>query len=217
MILPLIQIVFLRHGNTFESTETPVQIGSKTDLSLTLKGQEQAQKIAGYLTENKLIPDHIYTGPLKRHLETADILANHFINAPVIPAPALNELDYGQWEGKSIDAISTQWPKAYQAWCEQAIWPIGIFGDQANLFSHQTALKNWLHDLSCNTEPTSTILAITSNGLLKILLTLIPDLALTLFENHRFDQYKVKTGHFCLIEYNILNKKLSIKKWNISI
>jgi 2,3-bisphosphoglycerate-dependent phosphoglycerate mutase len=207
MILPLIKIIFLRHGNTFEATDTPVQVGAKTDLPLTLKGHQQAEKVASYLTQNQLIPDHIYTGPLKRHLETADIMASHF-NVPVIPCSALNELDYGDWEGKTQEKILEQWPESYQAWCEQAIWP--------NLLTHQQLLKKWLQTLSQNAEPTSTVLAITSNGLLKILLTLIPELALTLFENHGFDEYKVKTGQFCILEYDTFAQKLFIKEWNIA-
>jgi 2,3-bisphosphoglycerate-dependent phosphoglycerate mutase len=214
MILPLIKIIFLRHGNTFESTDIPVQVGAKTNLPLTLKGREQAEKVSGYLAQNRLVPDHIYTGPLLRHLETADILASHF-NVPVIQAAALNELDYGQWEGKSVEELSSKWPDSYQAWCEQAIWPKDIFDPKQDLFTHQLALKSWLDELAHNTEPTSTVLAITSNGLLKILLTLIPDLALSLFEHHSFDDYKVKTGHFCVVEYDMFAKKLFIKNWNV--
>lgn len=214
MILPLIKIIFLRHGNTFESNDVPVHVGAKTNLPLTEKGRQQAELACSYLTENRLVPDHIYTGPLKRHLETTDILASHF-NVPVIQTPALNEIDYGQWEGKTQEEIVKNWPEHYQAWCEQAIWPSDVFDAQHHLFSHQQAIKNWLEELSQNTEPTSTVLAVTSNGLLKIILTLIPDLALKLFDQHGFDQYKVKTGSICIVEYDTLSKKLSIKDWNI--
>ncbi len=215
MILPLIKIIFLRHGNTFESTEVPVQVGAKTNLPLTEKGRQQAEAACAYLEKNRLVPDHIYTGPLTRHLETADILASHF-EAPVIHTSALNEIDYGQWEGKTVEEIKTQWSESYQAWAEQAIWPSDIFDAQHHLFSHQQALKNWLEELSHNTEPTSTVLAITSNGLLKIILTMIPELALSLFENHGFDNYKVKTGGLCIVEYDTFAKKLSVKNWNVT-
>lgn len=216
MIIPRIKIIFLRHGNTFESNELPVQVGAKTNLALTKKGRQQAEAAGIYLKNNQLIPDHIYTGPLKRHLESADILANHF-NVPVICSAALNEIDYGQWEGKNQEEIMKKWPEAYQAWCEQAIWPSDIFDAKHHLYSHQSSLKNWFHELSENTEPTSTVLAITSNGLLKILLTLIPNLSLTLFENHRFDHYKVKTGGICIVEYDTFAKTLVIKDWNIPV
>ena len=216
MIIPRIKIIFLRHGNTFESNTLPVQVGAKTNLPLTEKGRQQAEAAGTYLKNNQLIPDQIYTGPLKRHLESADILASHF-KAPVICSSALNEIDYGQWEGKNQEEIIKKWPEAYQAWSSQAIWPSDIFDAQHHLYSHQASLKNWLNELSKNTEATSTVLAITSNGLLKILLTLIPKLSLTLFESHSFDNYKVKTGGICIVEYHTFTKNLIINDWNISV
>lgn len=213
MITPLIKLIFLRHGNTFETHEIPVYIGSKTNLSLTQKGQEQAKNLCAFLTNHALIPDHIYSGPLKRHLETAQILS-HYFDLPIIETPALNEIDYEQWEGKTQEELKTYWPDAYTAWCDQALWPKNIFNVKNDLYTHQQALIHWLDKLCFNAEPPSTVVAITSNGLLKILLTLVPDLALELFETHRFNDYKVKTGGACILEYNTFSKKLNIKKWN---
>ncbi len=34
--------------------------------------------------------------------------------------------------------------------------------------------------------------------------------------NHGFDEYKVKTGQFCILEYDTFAQKLFIKEWNIA-
>ena len=53
----MITLVIARHGNTFESGETPRRVGARTDLPLTEKGRQQAQAIGHYLKEHDLIPD----------------------------------------------------------------------------------------------------------------------------------------------------------------
>jgi broad specificity phosphatase PhoE len=41
--------------------------------------------------------------------------------------PALNEIDYGLWEGLSTEQITAKWPAEYEEWNDQAVWPTHIF------------------------------------------------------------------------------------------
>ncbi|MCL4553141.1 MAG: histidine phosphatase family protein, partial [Candidatus Marsarchaeota archaeon] len=92
----MIRLFLLRHGNTFETGQTPVQIGAKTDLPLTNKGREQAAAFAQFMTQLPT-PAAIYAGSLKRQIETAQIVAQalHAETLLHLNEEALTEIDYG--------------------------------------------------------------------------------------------------------------------------
>ena len=69
------KIILARHGNTFGPGDTPVWVGAKEDLPLVEKGCEQSAAVGAYLKSEGLMPDRIISGPLKRTLEGADIVA----------------------------------------------------------------------------------------------------------------------------------------------
>ena len=128
----MICLLLARHGNTFESGQTPTQVGAKTDLPLTAQGQKQAEQIAVYLLENRMSPAAIYTGPLKRQKETAEIIANR-LKMKILPEIALTEIDYGPWEGLTSEEIAARWKREYADWVECGHWPEKIFGGSYDL------------------------------------------------------------------------------------
>lgn len=178
----------MRHGNTFEAGQVPVQVGARTDLPLTAQGRKQAETMAQYLLSER--PKVIYAGSLKRQTESAQIIAQRF-HLVVLHEPALTEIDYGAWEGLTAGEIASRWPKEHVAWAEGQ-WQTEIFG--GTLEGHKRAIEEWLDRLrKQGDEP---VIAITSNGLLRF-----------------FQNEKVKTGHFCEIE--LFEDGLKIQKWNI--
>lgn len=183
----------MRHGNTFESHETAIQIGARTDLPLTSFGLTQAEAMAKYLLTKKITPKAIFSGPLKRQLQSAQIIAKYFYLEPII-TPSLTELDYGVWEGLTPVQISEKWPSEYASWNESSIWPKGLFNTSKT--AHETALSSWLESLKKSFTQDDTVLAVTSNGLLRFF----------------HPQEKVKTGHFCTL-LNLPNQ-LIINSWN---
>ena len=61
------ECIFVRHGQaSFWSTNYD---------ELSPLGIQQAERLGHYLRENHLIPDQIWTGPLKRQIHTAEIIA----------------------------------------------------------------------------------------------------------------------------------------------
>lgn len=66
--------------------------------SLSAAGYTQAHGMARYLGEGRL--DRIETSPVQRARETAAILSSR-TSAPVFVAPALDEVDFGEWEGRA--------------------------------------------------------------------------------------------------------------------
>ncbi|RXZ65427.1 histidine phosphatase family protein [Pelagerythrobacter rhizovicinus] len=67
--------------------------------SLSAVGYTQAHAIARYLAEGRL--DRIETSPVTRARETAAILSSR-TGLPVTVAPALDEIDFGEWEGRAF-------------------------------------------------------------------------------------------------------------------
>ena len=188
----MIRLILARHGNTFETGQIPVQLG-RTDLSLTAFGEEQARLLARYLAT--LHPVAIYAGVLKRQMRTAEIIAEK-VQVPLhLKETALTEIDYGLWEGLTSEGIRFRWPHEYEAWTKEAVWPKGIF--DSSFQEHMQAMNEWLAQLLQTYSSGDTVVAVTSNGLLRSC----------------FARPSVKTGHFCELE--LFSDRLEIKGWNL--
>lgn len=98
-------IYVLRHGTTQWNLEGKIQ--GSTDIPLHEKGRKEA-----YLLGEKILPlpiDRIYTSPLKRALETAQII-NESTKLPVDTVPALQEVSFGLWEGLDWKEVQKAFP-----------------------------------------------------------------------------------------------------------
>lgn len=197
----MLRLILARHGNTFEPDQTPRQIGARTDLPLTSAGRAQAQALASHLQPQH--PIAIYTGLLQRQKETAAILARA-LSCPIHTESALTEIDYGQWENLTAEEISRRWPQEYHAWTTSGAWANQLFGK--TLPHHLAQIEQWLHRLPALHPPNATIIAISSNGLLRFFHPQWRHFAAT----HQMETLKVKTGHYCELSLN----PHSIHSWN---
>lgn len=77
--------------------------GRTPGVCLNETGKLQAQRLAQRLDGVKL--QAIYSSPVERALETADTLAQS-MNLEVTKSYALNEIDYGDWTGKTFEILS---------------------------------------------------------------------------------------------------------------
>ncbi|MDE6502558.1 MAG: histidine phosphatase family protein [Ruminococcus sp.] len=92
------RISVLRHGMT-DANEKGIYIG-KTDLPLSSKG---ASEIASKMDEFDYPTVHkVYSSPLKRCTETAEIL---FPETDITIIDDLRELDFGDFENKSVEQL----------------------------------------------------------------------------------------------------------------
>jgi probable phosphoglycerate mutase len=163
------QLLLVRHGNTFEEGSPSVWVGSKTDLPLTAKGNKQAETLGSILTGLRLPIAAIYTGPLTRHRQHGAILAKALGKSEdtILVDDRLQEIDYGTWEGKSNEAIRQQGQgSALDAWDKHATWPAdGLWGED------EQSLKRRVGDFLAAAErhagDNATLLAVTSGGVLR--------------------------------------------------
>lgn len=202
-----IRLILVRHGNTFESGQTPIQVGARTNLPLTAQGRNQAHIFAKHLDSLGVRPRAIYAGALLRQTESAAIVGKHFHMEHDIHVneAALTEIDYGLWEGLTSDEIASQWPDEYRHWTAEAKWPAHIFGSSEE--AHIKNIKSWLDLLRKTYSSEDTVVGVTSNGVIRFFYLLQEHVKAT-------GDLKVKTGNFC--ELLLFKDSVQVKTWNVT-
>jgi len=187
------QLILVRHGNTFESGETPTFVGGRTDMNLTAKGEAQGQAIAAMIHDKFMPLESIVTGPLIRTRRFAEMIHAE-TGVPFSVDQRLCEIDYGLWENKTTEDVIAQYGAAcFEAWEFEGVWPatMGWSPDQATLNENIRSLLAQQHEKLRATGSTNRVL-VTSNGILRIVYRLVT--------GHRPDNAaKVKTGHYCVL------------------
>lgn len=90
-------LYMIRHGQTVMNTRGALQ--GRSDHPLNEKGKEQAERARRRFEEKGIVFDRVYTSPLRRAVQTAEILAR---GADVITDERLIEMDYGPYEGLDL-------------------------------------------------------------------------------------------------------------------
>ncbi len=91
----IMHLIIIRHGETTLNKDERLQGSRGPDEPLTAKGREEVTRLRDALM---VIPQMIYSSPLRRTKETAMILNERF-RVPVIEAPDLMERDFGSLSG----------------------------------------------------------------------------------------------------------------------
>ena len=105
-------LYFVRHGETDWNRERRFQ--GHADTSLNDAGRRQALELAEALRDERL--DAVYTSPLRRASETAQIVAD-MLGLEARELEALREIDVGDWQGLTMDEIRVRFPeRADVAW-----------------------------------------------------------------------------------------------------
>jgi len=79
--------------------------GRRPGLSLSPAGLAQAEALARHLADMPLAA--IHCGPLERTSQTARLIARFHPLVEVEPAAALNEVDFGAWNGRSFAELAS--------------------------------------------------------------------------------------------------------------
>src|SRR5688572_18241751 len=79
--------------------------GRRRNVHLNEHGKAAARALAQRVTQNRL--DAIYSSPLERALETAAEIARLSDGVPVTTNEQLNELDFGEWTGATIESLES--------------------------------------------------------------------------------------------------------------
>lgn len=105
------EIILARHGETEWNVEEVFR--GRIDIELNEDGIKQAELLAEYLSDLKIAA--IYSSPLKRALQTAEIIAGyHRLNVEI--ASGLIDLDYGKWQGLRHQEVKDKYKELYRGW-----------------------------------------------------------------------------------------------------
>lgn len=107
-------IVLIRHGQT--EWNRVERFRGRADVPLNETGLAQAEATA-HRVAAEWKPAAIYASPLSRAMKTAEIIARRFEMA-VQPHPGLLDIDYGEWQGLTVDEARARWPEQVAAWFE---------------------------------------------------------------------------------------------------
>ncbi len=107
----MVEIILARHGET-EWNVTKVFRG-RIDIELNQTGLKQAELLAEYLKEVNI--EAIYSSPLKRALNTAEMIARPHKLAVEI-APGLIDFNFGKWQGLPLQEVQHSYKKLYAQW-----------------------------------------------------------------------------------------------------
>ena len=104
-------IFLARHGESDWNVEMRFQ--GHSDRPLTERGREQAHALADLVGAEKI--DAVYTSPLSRARETAEIVAAR-AGLEALALPELREVDTGSWSGLSRADVEARFPEGFARW-----------------------------------------------------------------------------------------------------
>jgi broad specificity phosphatase PhoE len=105
------ELILARHGETKWNVEKIYR--GRTDVNLDEVGIKQAELLGKYLSNWKL--EAIYSSPLKRALDTANIIAR-YQKIGVQIAEGLIDFDYGEWQSLPEQEVKRLYPALLDEW-----------------------------------------------------------------------------------------------------
>lgn len=105
------RLVVVRHGRT--EWNRVERFRGRADIELDEVGMKQAEATAGRIGEWQV--SAVYSSPLRRALNTAEVLARRF-DLEVQLLPGIIDIDYGEWQGLSPDEAAAKDGALYSRW-----------------------------------------------------------------------------------------------------
>ena len=105
------KLILARHGETVWNVEKIYR--GRTDVNLDEVGIKQAELLGKYLSNWKL--EAIYSSPVKRALDTANIVAR-YQKIGVHIAEGLIDFDYGEWQSLPEQEAKRLYPTLHNEW-----------------------------------------------------------------------------------------------------
>lgn len=190
-------ILLIRHGEN-QYVKKGKLAGRLPGVHLNEKGRKQADAVAQFLAEMPI--KAVYSSPLERTMETAKpIAAVHKL--AVIKRPGLQEVDFGQWEDKSLKQLMRRklW-KTVQSAPSRMRFPEGESFVQAQL--RVTAELEFLVGLHKDME---LVVCVGHSDMIKLALAYFMGLALDNFQRLMVSPASISTLHLSAAHSHIIN------------
>ena len=161
------RLVLIRHGEPEECVRG--RCYGRLDIGLSRLGHHQVRRIRQVLRHAPI--SAIYSSPRRRALESARVLAAG--RAAVTVDDRFREIDFGDFEGLTYDAIAEWFPEKYEEWMTH---PTGVTFPGGEAFSTMMArVHNALDDVR-RTHVGHTTVVVSHGGVNRIALASALDL-----------------------------------------
>jgi probable phosphoglycerate mutase len=191
------RLFIIRHGETLWNEERRAQ--GIQDIVLSEKGKIQAECFANRLKEENI--DFIYSSDLSRAYETAKILGNK-INKPVHVISDIREMNFGKWEGLTIDDIKLKYQDTYNIW-RNTPHIAQIPGAETMLQVQERAMKGVYNIIK--KHPNKNIVLVSHGVAIKTIIFGLLDIDLSNYKKIRQDNTAINIIDF-KEDYNVLVK-----------
>lgn len=108
------RLLLVRHGATELTAQR--RYSGRGDVPLSDQGRDQAARVAARLAALGTPVSAVLTSPLKRCVQTAELVAEALGGPSVRVEPDLVECDFGDWEGRTFAEVRQNWPDQMSAW-----------------------------------------------------------------------------------------------------
>ena len=168
------RVILVRHGQSTYNIESRIQ--GRLDASvLTETGQNTARQVGEALQSLKF--DAIYSSPLQRAKQTAEIIHSYLESPPPVQIKEnLREIDLPLWEGMLREEVIEKYPEDYSLWKKhphkfymKLSTPEGETKHFTVLSLFEQAHRFWPEILTHNTH--KTILVVAHNGINRCLIS----------------------------------------------
>lgn len=159
-----IRIFLVRHGET-EWNRIP-RFQGRSDVPLNQMGREQARALAMALKDEPI--QAVYSSPLARALETANIIKDYHPSIPLFEEPGFIEMDLGAFEGMEPQDWIQKYPHLRKVWQETPS-SIKMPGGES-LQEVQKRAMEALEQITQNYPPRSTVLVASHNFVIRTIL-----------------------------------------------
>lgn len=178
------RFLFIRHGQ-IQQHRDKILLG-QTDVPLSETGRKQARSAGALLAATASQPvQHIYTSPLRRAVETAELVAVQYHKAicmtagetekktmPIteperIPVTDLQEMSLGDWDGQLLCEVKKKYPAQF-ALRGRHLFTFKIGNHSENFFDMQYRAVNALRQI-LREDASNEIVLVTHKGVIRAL------------------------------------------------
>lgn len=175
-------LVVVRHGLTDWNVEERLQ--GRLDIPLNEEGIRQARALCDSLRSFRF--DAVYSSPLRRARQTAEIVAG---NCEIRYDRRLAEINHGVWQGITKPEIASRWPKEWSLWHNSPA--LYTPDDGESLSELEQRVRGFLHEVEG-----LTILCVTHGEVIQAMFLAL--LERPIEEFHRFSQTNAAISVFQL-------------------
>lgn len=193
---------FVRHGES-EANVQRIISNRRLPHGLTARGRAQAEQLAAELSDAR--PTQIFSSPILRARQTAEILAAHFA-LPVSVTDALREYDCGILEGRGDETSWAHHRQQFENWVAHERWDSCTAGGES-FNAIRARFAPFIENLVRREPRTANLVLVGHGGIFILMLPLIlanVSHALALaqpFRNTAYVRAETRADHLVCIEW----------------